>query len=140
MKRLSILLLSVVMALAACGGQGKQVSTARSPGGEGDDPATPFDDAAVKAALTDTPGVAACGADPESTMGAHFAAQRAAMKGGDASVVINETFTCRAQADDSWACRWALFTTPPGGAHAIAFTVASSGSLVRDSIACDAPG
>ena len=33
-------------------------------------------------------------------------AQRAAIKGGDASVVINETFTCRAQADDSWACRW----------------------------------
>jgi len=76
----------------ACGGSSRApVTPPLSSGGDGgavpaggiaDDPATPFAEAAVQAALAATAGVEACGVDAETTMDAHFAAQRDALVGG----------------------------------------------------------
>jgi hypothetical protein len=160
--------LSLVAAVAACGGKSRPAPNTGG-GGEGDDPATPFDDAAVKAAIRSTPGVAACGADPSTTMGAHFDAQRVVLKAGDDAQPITESFMCRAQADDSWECEWSLFANyanvpaegkpvpenpceaeaadaedPCGGeagsGYIIVTTVKSDGSLVGGTMNCVAPG
>ena len=105
MKSLPMVFALVVV--AACGGKGKGGASA-SPGGEGDDSATPFHDGSVKAALGNTPGVAACGVAASTTMGAHVEAQRAMMKSGGNPV--DESFTCRAQPNGTWECEWAVFT------------------------------
>jgi hypothetical protein len=160
MKSASILIVSLFAMLAACGGKTKG---AKSPGGEGDDPATPFGDAAVKATVSNTPGVTACGADSSTTMGAHLTAQRAVITGGDSDVGISESFMCRAQADDNWECQWSISAVykaaaPPaegdpcaaaaeepcggegGAGYVIMFEVASDGTVATDSISCHAPG
>jgi len=166
MKLASFVLVSLSVALAAaCGGKGKGAAPP-SPGGEGDDPATPFQAAAVKAAIRSSPGVDACSADPSSTMGAHFDAQRALLKGEDGAFPLRESFMCRAQPDDSWACEWSLFTIAAapaepdldaegegeaeaegegegegeGSGYIIMVTVKSNGTLVPGTIACNAPG
>lgn len=123
--------------LAACGGKSTGPAKPEGPLPEGDDAATPFNDATVKADVSRAPGVEACGAAPTTTMGAHFAAQRNTLTGGDASVPVSETFTCRARSDNAWDCEWAVFAM--GGQYAIRFTVSTSGDVTRATIACDAP-
>lgn len=139
MKAISIALsLSLALAAAACAGKNKGAA-ATTPGGEGDDAATPFDDASVKAALSSTAGVETCGGGAASTtVGDHLAAERAALTGGDATVIVTETFTCRAQADDTWACEWGI--SAQGSAYMILFTVATDGTIARGTIACGAVG
>jgi len=113
----SLWFLWFAVALAtACGGGGKHVSTARSPGGPGDDPATPFDDAALKATLRRVPGSAACGVDPASTLGARLDAEMAAVRG--AGQLVEQSFRCRARPDDRWDCEWSVSGKPAGTAPA----------------------
>jgi hypothetical protein len=150
-SRRNALVLVLALSLAACGG--KQAGTSPSGGSsEGDDAATPFNDARVKAAIGNTPGDPACGIDASTTMGAHLEAQRAMLTGGDASVIITESFTCRAQADDTWECQWGVFTaaTAPspddpcagegGSGYIIMAIVANNGTIQPGSINCNAPG
>lgn len=161
----SALLLVSIALLPACGG-GKRVSNARSPGGEGDDPATPFGDASVKAALRNVKGSAECGVAPTSTLGAHFDAQKQALKGD--GMIVTESFRCRARADDRWDCEWGVSAkaaepeasfgpAPPqpcaenpcaddpcagegGGGFMIMATVGSDGSVDPKDVHCVAPG
>jgi hypothetical protein len=171
MRSTPILLASLSLAVAAaaaaaCGGTSK-AGRAASPGGEGDDPATPFSDGAVKAAVAATPGVAACSVEPSTTMGAHLEAQRTMLKAGDATQPTTESFMCRAQANDNWECEWSVFADysaapaaggepaegeanpcgeedPCGGeagsGYVIVFTVRNDGTLVPGSMSCHAPG
>ena len=104
-----------LLGIAACGGKNK--GPAAATGGEGDDPATPFNDAAVKAALAASPGSTECGAEASTTMGAHLAAQREMLKGGDPSAKTGESFMCRAQASDQWECEWSVQALPAQAAQ-----------------------
>ena len=150
---------SIALAAAACGGKSKGSAGPPPTGGSaagpapGDDAATPFDDGAVQAALARAPGVAGCGLDASTTMGAHFAAQRAALVGGgDGGNAVDESFACRAQDDGMWECQWAVFTKPSapdpcdpcaeggGSGYIIIATVGDGGALTPDKIYCNAPG
>jgi hypothetical protein len=148
---------SVSIALgAACGG--KPGATARSPGGEGDDPATPFYDADVKKRLGSAPGSADCGIAPGTTMGAHFQAQKQALKGD--GVIVEESFGCTARPDNRWDCEWSVAAKADaaapapedpcagaenpcagaGGAFMIMATVGNDGSVDTKDVRCAAPG
>ena len=159
---------ALLLGIAACGGKNK--GPAPAAGGEGDDPATPFNDGAVKAALSATAGVSECGAEPSTTMGAHLAAQREMLKGGDPSAKTGESFMCRAQASDQWECEWSVQALPDepaaadpcagapapvegeeggeedpcGGeccsSYIVMFTVSNGGAIAPGSIHCVAPG
>lgn len=153
MKSSPILFVLVSVALAtACGGKSKG-GAAPPPGGSANDPATPFDDAAVQAALASTPGLESCGAEPSSTMGAHFAAQREGlMTGGSGGTEVDEAFACKALEEGQWDCQWSVFTKPSapdpddpcaeggGSGYIIIARVGADGALVPDQIYCNAPG
>jgi hypothetical protein len=155
MRTLQIVSVALLLAAAACGGKSKGGATAGGgTGGEGDDAATPFDDASVKKAIASTAGVDACGVDASTTMGAHFEAQREALKGGpDGTTPLNESFLCRAQPNNTWECQWSIFTVATGGdpddpcagegegsGYIIIVTVGNDGAVDAGSIACNAPG
>jgi hypothetical protein len=95
--------------LVACGGGSKVVHTT-SPGGPGDDPATPFGDGDVKAKLGRVPGSAECGLSSSTTLGDAFQAQRNAIK--SAGMVTEERFGCTARADNRWDCKWSVAGKP----------------------------
>lgn len=137
MRTCSLYLLSLALAATACGGKNSGAAKPAGAAGEGDDVATPFNDATVKAALSSKPGAPACTADASTTIGAHFAAQRATLTGGDPAVPVSEMFTCRARADDNWDCEWAILAQ--GSRYAMRFTVAGNGTIAAHTIACDAP-
>jgi hypothetical protein len=143
----------------ACGGKTKDGTSPAAGGGsaagpsEGDDPATPFDDGAVKASLAGSPGVESCGVDASTTMGAHFAAQRDSLiGGGDGGNAVDESFSCQAQGDGAWECTWSVFGKPSapdpcdpcaeGGSsgYQIIFAVGNDGAIMPDKIYCNAPG
>ncbi len=159
MKAFSIRFAFLTLALvaAACGGKNKG-SAPPSGGGaagpaEGDDAATPFNDGAVRTALASSPGVESCGVDAATTMGAHFAAQRDSLiGGGDGGNAVDESFSCRAQDDNTWECTWSVFgkegpadpcdPCAEGGSsgYQIIITVGNDGAIVPDKIYCNAPG
>jgi hypothetical protein len=157
MNHLSFVLLSLALA-AACGGKstGPSGATAGAPAAANaaDDPATPFDDAAVKAALASTPGSPACGVEPPTTMGAHLAAQRTALEtGGDTPTEVDEDFRCNAMDEGLWECQWSVFTKPSGtpdpddpcggeggSGYIIIVNVGDDGAIRPADIYCNAPG
>ena len=151
--------LTMVIALAAaCGGASKGSAPAAPPTGPaataaGDDPATPFDDAALRAALAKAAAVDSCGATPGTTMGDHFAAQRDALiGGGDGGNPVDEAFTCDPHDEGRWECQWSVFARPgqpdpddpcaEGGSsgYIIIVDVAADGAIVPENIHCNAPG
>ncbi len=155
MKQLSIVLF--VVAVAACGGKNKGPAPAASA--EGDDPATPFNDGAIKASVAAMSNVEACGIDASTTLGAHFEAQKKLLEGeGEDRSPVEESFLCRARADDAWDCEWSVFATPPPAAegqapdaedpcageccsgYQIMFQVGGDGTVRNDSVHCIAPG
>jgi hypothetical protein len=95
--------------VVACGG-GSKVVTARSPGGAGDDPATPFGDGDVKARLGRIPGSAECGLTASETLGDHIQAQKNALR--SQGMVTEEHFGCTARPDNRWDCTWSIGGTP----------------------------
>jgi len=153
MKTFALVFASLAV-LAACGGKSKGgAAPAPGPASAGDDPATPFDDGAVRAALAATPGVSNCGVEPSTTMGAHFAAQRDGLVGGgDTATAVDERFGCKAADDGSWDCEWSVFTKPSapdpedpcaeggGSGYIIMVKVGADGTLMADQINCNAPG
>lgn len=157
MKQLSIVLL--VVAIAACGGKHK--GPAASGPAEGDDPATPFNDGAIKASVAAMTNVEPCGVDASTTMGAHLEAQKKLLEGeGEDKAPVEERFLCRARADDAWECEWSMSATPPPAAegaeadadaedpcageccsaYMVMFQVGGDGKLRSDSVHCVAPG
>jgi hypothetical protein len=99
-------LLAIAVSVSmACGGGNKVVHTT-SPGGEGDDPATPFGDGAVKAKLRAMPGSAECGLSPSTTLGDAFQTQKNQLK--SAGMVTEEHFGCTARPDNRWDCTWSV--------------------------------
>jgi hypothetical protein len=159
---LVIAFVSIVTFAAGCGGKSKGPAGPSGPS-EGDDAATPFNDGAVKASLGATPGLAACGVDAKTTMGAHMTAQKELLKGG--AGVVQESFMCRAKGGGKWVCEWSVTAVdaptadepcgevvdpcgeaanPCGGDGGTGFVivvgVTDSGSLVPGSITCNAPG
>jgi hypothetical protein len=100
--------ISIAM-VVACGGGSKVVNNV-SPGGEGDDPATPFGDGAVKAKLRSLPGSAECGLSPSTTLGDAFQAQKNAVK--SQGMVAEERFGCTARPDNRWDCKWTIAGKP----------------------------
>lgn len=153
-KPIVFVLVSVALA-TACGGKSKG-GAAPPPGGAAgaNDPATPFDDAAVQAAIANMSGLESCGAEPTTTMGAHFAAQREGlMSGGSGGTAVDEAFACTAQEEGQWECQWSVFTKPSapdpedpcaegggGSGYIIVARVNADGALVPDQIFCNAPG
>jgi hypothetical protein len=141
--------ISLAALLVACGGSSKSRAP-DAPAASGDDPATPFDDAAVKAAIADTPwsSAPACG-DPESidaTLGALFRARAAGLTPGD------ETFECKPHLSEegAWQCTWSVFTRPTapadpcmegeGSGFQIIVDVSATGALEQETFVCVAPG
>ncbi|MEZ4398530.1 MAG: hypothetical protein R3B06_00820 [Kofleriaceae bacterium] len=152
MRSLAAVLLSSVIAAAACGGKSKGGETpAPDPAPAADPNAPPFDVAKVKAALAAAPGSDECGADPATTMADHFEAQRA-MLAGDDPASIDVTFTCRDEGEGDWQCSWSAFTKPGepdpddpcaeggGSGYIIMTKVTPAGELVPGTIFCNAPG
>lgn len=162
MKQLSIVLFAV--AVAACGGKSK--GPAATGSAEGDDPATPFNDGQIKASLSAMTNIEGCGVDASTTLGAHFEQQKKALEGeGEDKGAVEESFLCRARADDAWDCEWSVFSKPDAPAapadpcaaageegedpcageccsgYQILFQVSGSDLQVKsDSVHCIAPG
>jgi hypothetical protein len=140
-------LVLALMALAACGGKASSANKVKAP----DPGATPFDQAAVQAAIADTPlsGAPACGDadDVNQTLGDVFKQQGEGLQPADVS------FECRPDLADSaiWECTWSEFSKPSGPSEddpcgggssgfQIIVKVNADGTLVNDSFVCVAPG
>lgn len=149
------MLLLVAAALAACGGTSTSPSTVPGPGAAegaaapGDDPATPFDDRAVKDALAADPNTAACGLEV-ATFGDHMTDQVRILGGADG---VNETFTCQPADGGRWECLWSVFAKPSppspddpcaefGGTpgYIVIVQVGSDGAFTAGDLTCNAPG
>ncbi len=144
--RTSSLVLVLMTAAVACGGKAAPAKV-KAP----DVGATPFDQAAVQAAMAATPRSAApaCG-DPDDisqTLGDLFKQQGEGLQPADVS------FECRPDLADTatWECTWSEFSKPSppadddpcsGGSagYQIIVKVNADGTLVNDSFVCVAPG
>jgi ABC-type transport system substrate-binding protein len=141
-----VLVLMTAAAAAACGGKAAPAKV-KAP----DASATPFDQAAARAALAGTPrsSAPACG-DPDDinqTLGDLFKQQ------GDGLQPADESFDCRPDLADAgvWECTWSVFAKPSapsaddpcGGGSAgyqIIVKINADGTLVDGSFVCVAPG
>ncbi len=144
-----VVLISALLAIAACGGKSTPTATPGPTTGSG------VDEGAVRRELTGMAVPEACGGpDAAATIGAMMDEQQALLGGPDET---DETFVCRSSADDAapWECTWSVFSRPSGEAdpddpcageggggsgYQLIVQLDKAGAIVPATMGCNAPG